>query len=138
MLLAGYWALFQVVDMLSAAVGLWLDPATSWRLLPLDPLQRFCHQQLLSWIAIRTLAAVKCRVRRLEQVAENGKCQRDLMRRQPARISQANSTDLVREEPLWTPICQFAVAIDSFHVQPRRDACVALPAAVVPPQRFPS
>ena len=61
-LLAGYWALFQVVDMLSAAVGLWLDPRPSWRLLPLVLLQRFCYRQLLSWIAIRTLlAAVKGR-----------------------------------------------------------------------------
>jgi cellulose synthase/poly-beta-1,6-N-acetylglucosamine synthase-like glycosyltransferase/peptidoglycan/xylan/chitin deacetylase (PgdA/CDA1 family) len=61
-LLAGYWALFQFVDVLTAAVGLWLDPRPSWRLLALVLLQRVCYRQLLSWIAIRTLlAAVKGR-----------------------------------------------------------------------------
>jgi peptidoglycan/xylan/chitin deacetylase (PgdA/CDA1 family)/GT2 family glycosyltransferase len=59
-LLAGYWVLFQFIDVATAAVGLWLDPRPNWRLLPLVLLQRVCYRQLLSWIAIRTLlAAVK-------------------------------------------------------------------------------
>ena len=61
-LLAAYWALFQVVDMLSAAVGLWLDPRPSWRLLPLVLLQLRLLPPAPLLIAIRTLlAAVKGR-----------------------------------------------------------------------------
>ncbi|GEP05240.1 polysaccharide deacetylase family protein [Methylobacterium oxalidis] len=55
-LLAAYWLVFQVFDLLAGCAALLLHgPSTEWRLLPLLVLQRFCYRQLLYVTAIRTL-----------------------------------------------------------------------------------
>ncbi len=54
-----YWAIFQVLELAFAAVGLWLHGAKEcWRLLPLTLLQRFYYRQLLFWISLRALFAM--------------------------------------------------------------------------------
>ncbi|WP_191970105.1 polysaccharide deacetylase family protein [Methylobacterium planeticum] len=55
-LLAAYWLVFQIFDLLAGFAALLLHgPTTEWRLLPLLVLQRFCYRQLLYVTAIRTL-----------------------------------------------------------------------------------
>jgi cellulose synthase/poly-beta-1,6-N-acetylglucosamine synthase-like glycosyltransferase len=59
--LALYWALFQIVDLMAVAAGVALDGDKScWRLVPLVLIQRFSYRQVMYWIALRALlAAVK-------------------------------------------------------------------------------
>jgi cellulose synthase/poly-beta-1,6-N-acetylglucosamine synthase-like glycosyltransferase len=61
MMLLGYWAFFQTVDVAAAAAAVALDGGRpSWRLVPLLAAQRFTYRQLLYWVAGRTLlAAIK-------------------------------------------------------------------------------
>jgi peptidoglycan-N-acetylglucosamine deacetylase len=61
LMIARYWVLFQIVDVLAASAGVLLEPKDKcWRLLPLLVVQRFCYRQLLYFVAIRTLfAAIK-------------------------------------------------------------------------------
>ena len=57
-LLAGYWVLFQTLDMSAAAIALCLNGSQKdWSLLPLVFLQRFCYRQLLYVVAIQSIAA---------------------------------------------------------------------------------
>ena len=56
---AAYWALFQILDVLTAAVAVSIDKAARvWRFLPLLLIQRFCYRQLLYFVAIKTVFAV--------------------------------------------------------------------------------
>ncbi|MFN3890295.1 MAG: polysaccharide deacetylase family protein [Beijerinckiaceae bacterium] len=55
-LVALYWAVFQVVDVGAAAVGLWMNgEARKFGLLVLVPLQRFTYRQLLYWVTFGAL-----------------------------------------------------------------------------------
>lgn len=51
-----YWVVFQIVDLLAAAAGIYFNgDRRYWRLLPLVLLQRFTYRQLLYWTAVRVL-----------------------------------------------------------------------------------
>ncbi len=55
-LLAGYWLLFQAIDLSAALVGIALEPRRGhWHLMPLIILQRFSYRQLLYVTAARAL-----------------------------------------------------------------------------------
>ena len=60
-LLAEYWLIFQVFDLLAGAAALLLNGTSSeWKLMPLLLIQRFCYRQLLYFVVMRTLlAAIK-------------------------------------------------------------------------------
>jgi peptidoglycan-N-acetylglucosamine deacetylase len=54
--IARYWLLFQLVDILAAAAGMNLEPKHKCRhLLPLLFVQRFCYRQLLYVVAVRAI-----------------------------------------------------------------------------------
>ncbi|MGE0056277.1 MAG: polysaccharide deacetylase family protein [Hyphomicrobium sp.] len=56
--IAVYWAAFQVIDLVVAAIALRLNGGPMrWQLMPLIVLQRFCYRQLLYFVAARTLLA---------------------------------------------------------------------------------
>ena len=53
-----YWGLFQLLDLITSAVAIYIDPrAPVWRLLPLLLIQRFFYRQLLYIVAIKTAHA---------------------------------------------------------------------------------
>lgn len=59
-----YWGLFQLLDLVTAAVAISMEPhARVWRYLPLLLIQRFFYRQLLYVVAFKTaLAALKGRM----------------------------------------------------------------------------
>ena len=61
--MAQYWLLFQALDIAAAAAAIHISGvASSWRLLPLTLLQRFCYRQLLYMVVLRSIgAAIKGR-----------------------------------------------------------------------------
>jgi len=50
-----FYATFQIIELLNAAVGFAADRDRDWRLLPLVIVQRFCYRQILYWTAIKAL-----------------------------------------------------------------------------------
>jgi cellulose synthase/poly-beta-1,6-N-acetylglucosamine synthase-like glycosyltransferase len=54
--IAHYWLLFQLVDILAVAAAINLEPKNKcWHLLPLSFVQRFCYRQLLYVIAVQAI-----------------------------------------------------------------------------------
>jgi cellulose synthase/poly-beta-1,6-N-acetylglucosamine synthase-like glycosyltransferase len=83
-----FWAAFQTLELVVAAIALLLDRHGGWwRLLPLVVVQRFCYRQLLYWVAIRsTGAAVRGRLVSWSKLLRTGRVQAAPLSSPPSEI----------------------------------------------------
>jgi len=58
LIIAGlYWAIFILVDLSAAALGMALEPQAPWADLPWMPMQRFGYRQLMYYVVIKAIVA---------------------------------------------------------------------------------